>query len=93
MNIFSAINIYQGAWSEKARRPFSEEEIKQVKSATVVDSQYGSSVCFLMTSGGKAYIPLSNTSNLKVGDDVDLSSAELLTLGREGDADIYRVQA
>lgn len=93
MNIFSAIHVYPGAWAEKARRAFSEEEIKQVKSAKVVDSNYGSSVCFTMVSGGKAYIPLSNTSNLHVGDDVDLSSAELLTLGRKGDADIYRVQA
>ena len=91
MNIFSSLKVYAGKWMLKDSRAFSDEEIAAIESADVVDSQYGSSVCFLMKGGGRTYLPLSNTSSLAVGDSVDLHKAQLLTLGREGDADIYRV--
>ena len=74
-----------------ARRNFDAEEIAAVRKAEVVSSQYGSSVCFFMKSGGQTYIPLSNQSSLAVGDDVDLSKAKLLTLHRDGDGNIMRV--
>ena len=91
MNIFSAIHVYPGAWQETGSRSFSIEEIASIKSAKVVDSNFGSSVCFYMKSGGTAYIPLSNTCSKAVGEEVDVKSAKLITLSREGDADIYRV--
>lgn len=91
MNIFQSIRVYPGKWFVKNSRKFSAEEIAAVASAQVVDSQYGYSVCFTMVSGGTAYIPLDVNSDLSEGDSVDLSKAELLTLGREGEADIYRV--
>jgi len=93
MNIFSSLRVYAGKWAIKASRAFSEEEINAVDHASVVDSQYGNSVCFVMKSGGQTFIPLSTNSSLSLGDDVDLSKAKLLTLGREGDTDIYRVEA
>lgn len=91
MNIFSNLRVYAGKWMQKDSRDFTQDEINAVQSAKVVDSQYGNSVCFFMKSGGSTFIPLSNTSSLAVGDSVDLSKAKLLTLAREGDADIYRV--
>ena len=93
MNIFSSLRVYAGKWAVKATRTFSQEEIDAVDTASVVDSQYGMSVCFFMKSGGQTFIPLSNTSSLGVGDTVDLTKAKLLTLGREGEADIFRVEA
>ena len=93
MNIFSSLRVYAGKWAVKAIRVFSQEEIDAVDTASVVDSQYGMSVCFFMKSGGQTFIPLSNTSSLNVGDTVDLANAKLLTLGREGEADIFRVEA
>ena len=93
MNIFSSLRVYAGKWAVKASRAFSNDEISAVDHATVVDSQYGSSVCFFMKSGGQTFIPLSTNSTLGLGDDVDLSKAKLLTLERPGDADIYRVEA
>lgn len=93
MNIFSSLRVYAGKWAVKATRVFSQEEIDAVDTASVVDSQYGMSVCFFMKSGGQTFIPLSNTSSLNVGDTVDLAKAKLLTLGREGEADIFRVEA
>ena len=91
MNIFSALRVYAGKWQVKNSRSFSEDEIKAVESATVVDSQYGQSVCFLMVGGGQTYIPLDQNSSKAVGDAVDLSKASLLTLSKQGEADIYRV--
>lgn len=93
MNIFSSLRVYAGKWAVKATRSFSQDEIEAVDHAQVVDSQFGSSVCFFMKAGGQTFIPLSTNSTLGLGDDVDLSKAKLLTLGREGDADIYRVEA
>ena len=93
MNIFNSLRVYAGKWAVKASRAFSNDEIEAVDHATVVDSQYGSSVCFFMKSGGQTFIPLSTNSSLTIGDDVNLANAKLLTLGREGDADIYRVEA
>lgn len=93
MNIFSSLRVYAGKWAVVASRGFSTDEIGAVQSAHVVDSQYGNSVCFTMKSGGQTFIPLSTNSSLGIGDNVDLASAKLLTLHRDGDADIYRVEA
>lgn len=93
MNIFSSLRVYAGKWAVKASREFSADEIAAVEHAQVVDSQYGSSVCFFMKGGGQTFIPLSTNSSLSIGDDVDLTNAKLLTLGRKGVADIYRVEA
>ena len=93
MNIFSALRVYGGKWAVKATRTFSQEEIDAVDTASVVDSKYGMSVCFFMKSDGQTFIPLSNTSSLGIGDTVDLTKAKLLTLKREGEDDIVRVEA
>ena len=92
MNIFSSLRQYAGKWSLSGSRAFSAEEISAVVSAEVVDSQYGNSVCFHMQGGGITFIPLSNDSTLGVGDSVDLLKAQLLTLSKEGEADINRVK-
>ena len=91
MNIFSALRVYAGKWSVKETRSFTSDEISAVQSATVVDSQYGQSVCFMMVGGGQTYIPLDQNSSKSTGDTVDLSSAKRLTLSKQGEADIYRV--
>lgn len=93
MNIFSNLRVYAGKWALKASRVFNQEELAAISSASVVPSQYGNSVCFMMVSGGKTFIPLDQSSTLGVGETVDLSKAELLTLTKEGEADIYRVKA
>ena len=93
MNIFSKLAVYAGKWNLKASRSFNSEEIAAINRAEVVSSQYGNSVCFFLRAGGQTYIPLSSDSELTVGDTVDLSSASLLTLEKEGEADILRVKA
>lgn len=93
MNIFSSLQVYAGKWMLKSSRAFSQEEQNAVSSATVVASQYGNSVCFMMKSGGQTFIPLDQSSSLGVGENVDLSKAELITLGKQGENDIFRVKA
>lgn len=91
MNIFSALRVYAGKWQVKDSKKFSQEEIDLVDRAEVVDSQYGQSVCFFMKAGGMTYIPLDQNSSKATGDTVDLSQASLVTLSKQGEADIYRV--
>lgn len=93
MNIFSALRVYATKWQVTNTRVFSNEEIEAVTKAQVVPSQYGLSVCFTMKSGGRTYIPLDQNSSLSEGDVINLQSAELLTLHRDGENDIYRVKA
>lgn len=93
MNIFNSLRIYAGKWSEKSARAFSPEEVAAVQQAKVVESQYGFSVCFMMKSGGQTYVPLDQNSSKGEGDIIDLTKAQLVTLQRPGDEDIYRVRA
>lgn len=92
MNIFSSLKVYAGKWNESAKRAFDAEEIAAVEKAQVVESNYGFSVCFMMKSGGETFIPLDRNSTLGVGDSVDLTKAQLVTLSRAGEDDIYRVR-
>ena len=91
MNIFSSLRVYAGKWEVKSTREFTEEEIKAVVQAVVVPSQYGNSVQFTMVGGGLTYIPLDQNSNCATGEVIDLTKAKLVTLGKSGENDIYRV--
>ena len=93
MNIFTKLRQYAGKWQLKDSRKFTAEEINAVERTEIVASQYGNSVCFFMKQGGMAFIPLSNQSNLGVGESVDMSTANLLTLRKQGEDDILRVEA
>ena len=92
-NIFASLRQYAGKWAVKSSRNFTEEEISAVSSNQVVASQYGNSLCFFMKNGGMTFIPMSNTSTKGIGESVDLTSAKLVTLGKEGESDIYSIEA
>ena len=91
-NIFSQVKIYgENSWKVKARRGLNSEELRVIKSAHVVDSQYGQSACFMMATGGMAFIPMSNSANVATGQELDLEKITLLTLEQKGSSDITRV--
>ena len=92
MNIFSTLKSYAGKWNVTNSRNFTQEEINAVSSAVVVSSEYGNSVCFHMVSGGMTFIPLSNNSTKGIGESVNLSECKLLTLSKQGEADINRIE-
>lgn len=91
MLVFESLRKYAPSWNVKEERPFTSEEINAVKEATVVPSQYGNSVCFMMVGGGMTFIPLDQNSTCGVGEVIDLQKAKLLTLSKDGEKDIYRV--
>lgn len=92
MNIFASLKVYAGKWTEKEVRDFSAEEISAVTTAVVVPSQYGNSVQFIREEGGLSFIPLDQNANVGVGEVIDLTKAKLVTLEKQGEADIYRVR-
>lgn len=93
MGILNSLRLYRGKWEESGRSAFSAEDINEVASATVVASDFGHSVCFMLKSGGMKFMPVSNTSKpTQVGDKVNLENATVITLSREGDADIQRIE-
>lgn len=92
MSIFKDLQSYAGKWQVKSVENFTEEDKSLVSRAHVVSSQYGLSVCFFMKRGNMHFIPLDQNCNAGVGDEVDLNSAKLVTLEKDGEADITRVR-
>lgn len=94
MNIFAGLKSYANSFKVVGEpRLFSQEELNLVSNAKVVLSQYGLSVCFFMKDGCQKYIPLSRDSVASEGDVVDLKTAKLLKLKKDGsDETIDRVE-
>ena len=94
MSILSGLDVYQGAFEETNRVKFSQEDLNQIASAVVKDSKnYPGklSACFYLKSGGTTYIPLSNTTIANVGESIDPSNIDIVTISRTGDEDKLRV--
>ena len=92
MNIFAGLQKYATKFELKNSRPFDREELDGIASAKIVASEYGLSCCFFMCSGCQQYIPLSRDSAGKVGDVVDVTKVKVLTLAKEGEAPIFRIE-
>ena len=92
MSIFSN-RVYRGKWVETDRHEITNEDLEDYKSASLVPSEYGMSVCLCLKSGDYEYTPLSNKSRA-VSDITldDLKGATLVTLSRDGDEDIKRIE-
>lgn len=92
-NVFGGLQVYGENWQKVNERTFNAAEIAAVRSNSVVNSQYGKSVCFFMKGGGQTYIPLSNQgADAALGSSIDMNTAKVVTLHREGDGDILRVE-
>lgn len=94
-NVFGngTLTVYGESWMKVNERSFNEAEINAVRSNSVVNSQYGKSVCFFMKGGGQTYIPLSKQGkDAELGSSIDMTAAKLVTLHRDGDGNILRVE-
>ena len=87
----ASIKHVSSEWIITMSRPFTEEEIMAVSSNRVVKSQYGLSVEFTMKKGGVIYIPMYGSHDDLVNVEIDLHLAEILTLSKEGEKNIYRI--
>ena len=85
------VDSYRG-WKVTNKRPFTDEEIKQVKEAFVVQTKAGYSVKFILNDWSKTYIPVDEKSNVSICEIIDLENAMILTLSKPNQDDIYRVQ-
>lgn len=83
---------YAGNWQVKSVEAIPEIDKQAIESAHIVNSQYGLSVCFMMKAGNRYYKALDTLSNAKEGDVVNLETAKLVTLSRQGDADIQKIR-
>lgn len=92
MSIFSELKSYAvGQWEVTKEERLSAKEIKSITEGTVVESKYGLSAKLLLAAGGCKFIPLSRDSDLAEGDDIEPSAIVLITLSKEGEADIVRL--
>lgn len=82
---------YAGKWSVSKEVSLTKEELNEVKKVFIVSSDYGLSACFMFNGGSQRYVPVSNESTLVEGDEVKLESIKILTLEKEGEAPIYRL--
>jgi hypothetical protein len=92
LDFFSNKKTYGGKWQVVSSREFTPEEQAKVARAAVVSSEYGMSCCFFMKNGNIHFTPMSNDSTVTVGEDIDLSKAEILTLSKEGENNIERIK-
>ena len=98
-NIFANLKVYgAGKWKEASVRKFNDVELKGIQSAHVeqkdfADGNSAVSVCFSMVGGSRYYIKLdTERSNVGVGEVIDVSKAEIVTLTKEGEQPIQRVR-
>ena len=93
MSILNALRLYRGKWEVKSVDKFDAADAADVASAKIVPSEFGQSVCMTLKSGGTKYMPVSNTSRaLANGEEINVADTNVVTLGREGDNDIYRME-
>lgn len=85
------VDSYRG-WRVTNKRPFTDEEIKVVKEAFVIQTKAGYSVKFIFNDWKETYIPVDEKSNVSICEIIDLENAMILTLSKPGHDDIYRVQ-
>lgn len=92
MNLFNTLKLHSNKWTVKSVRRFTAEEIAMVEKAQVIDSQYGSSVCFFLKNGMTTSVPLDHESKSRIGDYIDMNTAEIVTLEKQGELDINRIR-
>lgn len=88
----STLKNISDIWKITNSRSFTQEEISEVTDTRVVKSQYGLSVEFSMKKGGVSYIPIAGKDIISIGAKVNLHTAKILTLSKDGEKDIYRIE-
>lgn len=90
-SIISPPHIPNG-WFPVSQRHLTEEEIKAVKSCTVVKSDFGLSMEFKLTNEEVKYIPCGNIPLFETGQEWHPKNLKLIELGKYGeDTTIWRI--
>lgn len=95
MSIFDSLKKYPGSWNVVETKTLKDElgsNIDNLLSMEVVPSDFGISVKFSFKGGYYNYIPVSTENDtLEIGETPELEELVVLTLSREGDDNIYRI--
>lgn len=94
-NIFSNVVKYAGKWEvvgEPAK--LDNEDLAALEPmATVVKSTWGKSVCFITRNTRyQMFIPCDSNVDLPIGAKVPITDVRVVTLHKDGEKDIQRVQ-
>lgn len=92
MGLLDGLRSFASSWEVTGSEKLSAADIKSVEKAEVVSSKFGLSACFFMKAGGRKYIPLSRDVEAEEGDLIDLRDATVLTLSKDGEDDIMRLE-
>lgn len=90
-SLFAGITHY-GSWTVRASYPVSDADKKAIKSAEIVASNFGKSVCFTMISGAQCFIPVANDCRPAIGQKVSPDDMEVVELEKPGEGIIKRVR-
>lgn len=90
-SFLDSLRSYAGKWSVKSSAKLSADESAQIRSITVQTSDYGLSACLMMNTGARKYVPVSRDSALAEGDTVVKESVRIITLEKDGETDIIRL--
>lgn len=85
INFFATAQVYGNKWNVIEKRKFNSDEKAMLESASIIDAEYGLSVCFMMKDGGSTYISLGKESTGFVGQELNIDELTLLTLERKGE--------
>lgn len=89
INILNVAKTIYGGWSVKS---VDTLDTNGIKSAKVTEGDYGLSVCFFLTTGQMAFVPLDKDSSCNVGDEVALDKLKVVTLEKPGEDTIQRIR-
>jgi hypothetical protein len=91
MSLFSNVKIYAGNWNVKSVDKLEQADKDAIKNVVTTSSDYGISACFFLKRGGQFYIPMSRDANVGVGEVLDVDKIEVITLEKDGENDIQRI--
>ena len=92
LNLLGKVYGEANPWSVKSEVALGADDIAAIKSGVVTEGKFGKTVCLTLVSGGTQYANLGRDSKLEIGEEFPIAGSKIITLSREGDADIIRIQ-
>ena len=83
--LLSMLSKYSSVWEEVSTSKIDGNKKKQILEALVVSSKWGRSACFSIPKKDKFYIPLDPMADEAIGDLLNVSELELVTLEYVGE--------
>ena len=89
-SFLSSLQEYGGAYQVAKQAKLSNEDLASLSKITVVNSDFGESMCFHTLAGTMKFVPLDKDSKLTAGQTVDPQSVTIKQLEKPGFSSILR---